>query len=83
LPTSSSTAAISSLASHAGISGHAVGGMNTSQIQKPKHRFLRDVIAYVDIRTLEGNDAGMIFVDLLKDMSAKVSFSRAFTMYEP
>ena len=39
-----------------------------------KHTFLKDVVAFVDVRTLEGDDAGMIFVDMLKSMSAKVSF---------
>lgn len=65
IPTSSSTAAISALTSNDQIiEGRGV---------KPTHRFLRDVIAYLDVRTLEGHDAGMIFVDLLKDMSARVS----------
>ena len=46
---------------------------------KPKSKVLQGVVAFVDVRTLEGDDAGMIFVDMLKSMGARVSpFSSSF-----
>lgn len=34
---------------------------------------LKGVVAYVDVRTAEGDDAGTVFVDMLKSCGAKVS----------
>lgn len=34
---------------------------------------LYGVVAFVDVRTAEGDDSGMIFVDMLKNMGARVS----------
>lgn len=34
---------------------------------------LQGVVAFVDVRTAEGDDSGMIFVDMLKDLGARVS----------
>lgn len=39
---------------------------------------LQGVVAYVDVRTAEGDDSGMIFVDMLKDLGARVSRSTFF-----
>lgn len=45
----------------------------------PSHRAargktcLQGVVAFVDVRTAEGDDSGMIFVDMLKDLGARVS----------
>jgi len=36
---------------------------------------LYGVVAFVDVRTGEGDDSGMIFVDMLKNMGARVSHS--------
>ncbi|GAA5991716.1 hypothetical protein JCM10908_001106 [Rhodotorula pacifica] len=34
---------------------------------------LQGVVAFVDVRTAEGDDSGMIFVDMLKDLGARVT----------
>ncbi|GAA5856637.1 hypothetical protein JCM8547_005903 [Rhodosporidiobolus lusitaniae] len=39
---------------------------------KPKNP-LRGVVAFVDVRTAEGDDSGMIFVDMLKGLGARVT----------
>lgn len=65
------------------------GGADTTmldgRVQIPKHTFLKDVVAFVDVRTLEGDDAGMIFVDMLKSMSARVRliFFSHFSLFSP
>ena len=88
LPSSSSTAVLSDLlddnhgkenvALPPRTAGSATGGDTTmldGRVAAPKHTFLKDVVAFVDVRTLEGDDAGMIFVDMLKGMSARVRLS--------
>ncbi|GAA5960984.1 hypothetical protein JCM21900_001937 [Sporobolomyces salmonicolor] len=43
-------------------------------VGKPKSaNVLQGVVAFVDVRTAEGDDSGMIFVDMLKGMGARVT----------
>ncbi|SCZ89078.1 BZ3500_MvSof-1268-A1-R1_Chr1-1g00939 [Microbotryum saponariae] len=62
---------IASSTSTATIAAAAVG--DGEMCAKPKNNVLRGVVAFVDVRTLEGDDAGMIFTDMLKSMGARVS----------
>ncbi|SCV71608.1 BQ2448_3196 [Microbotryum intermedium] len=62
---------IASSASTATIAAAAVG--DGEMCAKPKNNVLRGVVAFVDVRTLEGDDAGMIFTDMLKSMGARVT----------
>ena len=39
---------------------------------------LQGVVAFVDVRTAEGDDSGMIFVDMLRDLGARASLSSSF-----
>ncbi|GAA6013584.1 hypothetical protein JCM10207_004782 [Rhodosporidiobolus poonsookiae] len=41
--------------------------------EKEKKNVLQGVVAFVDVRTIEGDDSGMMFVDLLKGMGARVT----------
>lgn len=75
LPSSSSTASIAALASGiydlTGTDGPADARSNA----------LRGVVAFVDVRTAEGEDSGMVFVDMLRAMGARVITSRpTFTL---
>ncbi|ORY89008.1 hypothetical protein BCR35DRAFT_300781 [Leucosporidium creatinivorum] len=67
LPTSSSTATIAAV----------TDGELSAQ---PKSNALQGVIAYVDVRTGEGDDAGMIFTDMLKSMGARVTTRPTLTL---
>ncbi|BGP10233.1 hypothetical protein JCM10049v2_006116 [Rhodotorula toruloides] len=44
-----------------------------------KDKALQGVVAFVDVRTAEGDDSGMIFVDMLKGLGARVT-SRPSTL---
>ncbi|MBW0504032.1 hypothetical protein O181_043747 [Austropuccinia psidii MF-1] len=41
---------------------------------------LKDVVAFVDVRTAEGDDAGKIFVEMLKSLGAKVVSRATFPL---
>ena len=46
--------------------------MSGSPTDKDKSHVLRGVVAFVDVRTTAGDDAGMLFVSMLKDLGARV-----------
>lgn len=69
------TSVLSSSVSTATISAISEGEVSS----KPRNNVLKGVVAYVDVRTLEGDDAGMIFVDMLKSMGARVRPSPSFS----
>lgn len=67
LPLASSSSALSAL-------GQA--GCGTSVILSDQTKALaplKDVVAYVDVRTAEGDDASAVFVEMLKSLGARVS----------
>lgn len=66
VPTSSSTASIAALAD---------GELEA----RPKTNILRGVVALVDVRTAEGDESGMLFTDMLKNMGARVCLFPSFT----
>ncbi|KAL8280123.1 hypothetical protein RQP46_007453 [Phenoliferia psychrophenolica] len=47
---------------------------------RPMSHVLAGVIAFVDVRTGDGDDAGMIFVDMLKSMGARVTTRPTLTL---
>jgi hypothetical protein len=51
--------------------------VSDNQTSSSASSVLNGVVAFVDVRTGEGDDSGMIFVDMLKGMGARVS-SRNF-----
>ncbi|KAM0748664.1 hypothetical protein T439DRAFT_69716 [Meredithblackwellia eburnea MCA 4105] len=70
LPLSSSTATIAAAA--AGVEGEVSSNAQNNVLQ--------GVIAFVDVRTGDGDDAGMIFVDMLKSMGARVTTRPTLTL---
>ena len=42
---------------------------------------LKGVVAFVDVRTGEGDDAGQVFADLLRELGAKVIINRLVTVH--
>lgn len=52
----------------------AAGAMATNEGSLPP---LVDVVAFVDVRTAEGDDAGQVFVDMLRSMGARVRSLRS------
>lgn len=41
---------------------------------------LKNVVAYVDVKTAEGDEAGGVFVDILRSLGARVSCRAALTL---
>lgn len=61
-------------ADEAGISDSALKKKDSSSIGSPL-RFLKNCIVFVDVRTDDGDDAGSLFVEMLKSAGAKVPLS--------
>ncbi|KAM0790809.1 hypothetical protein ACM66B_004655 [Microbotryomycetes sp. NB124-2] len=73
-PLSQSSATIAAMANpFTGAFSSSTGSTSSSSTTTAKSLVLKGVIAFVDVRTGEGDDAGMLFVDMLKSMGARVT----------
>ncbi|GAA6061976.1 hypothetical protein JCM10212_005220 [Sporobolomyces blumeae] len=68
----SNTASSFDVTSLSDASATAVLTDTTSRLRQ-ESSVLNGVVAFVDVRTAEGDDSGMIFVDMLKSMGARVT----------
>ncbi|BGP02184.1 BRCT domain-containing protein [Rhodotorula toruloides] len=57
----------------AGASSSFSLGSSAPPAGQRKDKALQGVVAFVDVRTAEGDDSGMIFVDMLKGLGARVT----------
>lgn len=68
-----------------GIGAHVSSGRGESSNGKKKSgsgalKVLKECIIFVDVRTDDGDDAGSLFVDMLKGLGARVSSLFGFKM---
>lgn len=56
-------------------SGEASNSAATPPVRSAPLDILKDCVIFVDVRTEDGEDAGSLFVDMLRGLGAKVSDS--------